>query len=125
MTRDLIVSSTPQETRVALLEDGVVSELFIEREAHRGIAGSIYKGRVTRVLPGMQSAFVDLGLERDGFLHAADVLEDLTENLLDEEERRGSNGRSADAPIEDKLSEGQDVTVQVLKEPVGAELDVE
>ena len=119
MTRDLIVSSTPQETRVALLEDGVVSELFIEREAHRGIAGSIYKGRVTRVLPGMQSAFVDLGLERDGFLHAADVLEDLTENLLDEEERRGGNGRSADAPIEDKLSEGQDVTVQVLKEPVG------
>ncbi len=65
MTRDLIVSSTPQETKVALLEDGVVSELFIEREAHRGIVGSIYKGRVTRVLPGMQSAFVDIGLERD------------------------------------------------------------
>jgi ribonuclease G len=118
MTRDLIVSTTPQETKVALLEDGAVSELFIEREAHRGIAGSVYKGRVTRVLPGMQSAFVDLGLERDGFLHAADVFENLTENLLDEEERRGTNGR-ADAPIEEKLSEGQDVIVQVLKEPVG------
>ncbi len=65
----------------------------------------------------MQSAFVDLGLERDGFLHADDVAIDLTENLLDEEERRGSNGRFA--PIEEKLSEGQDVTVQVLKEPVG------
>jgi ribonuclease G len=116
MTRDLIVNTTPHETKVALLEDGVVSELFIEREAHRGIAGSIYKGRVTRVLPGMQSAFVDLGLERDGFLHADDVLEDLTENLLDEEERRGTNGR---APIEEKLHEGQDVIVQVLKEPVG------
>ena len=88
MTRDLIVSSTPQETKVALLEDGVVSELFIEREAHRGIAGSMYKGRVTRVLPGMQSAFVDLGLERDGFLHADDVFENMTENLLDEEERQ-------------------------------------
>ncbi len=61
MTKDLIVSTTPQETKVALLEDGVVSEFFIEREAHRGIVGNIYKGRVTRVLPGMQSAFVDLG----------------------------------------------------------------
>jgi ribonuclease G len=118
MTRDLIVSTTPQETKVALLEDGVVSEIFIEREAHRGIAGSIYKGRVTRVLPGMQSAFVDLGLERDGFLHAQDALEDLAENLLEEEERAGTNGRS-DAPIEDKLHEGQDVVVQVLKEPLG------
>jgi ribonuclease G len=118
MTRDLIVSSTPQETKVALLEEGVVSELFIEREAHRGIAGSLYKGRVSRVLPGMQSAFVDLGLERDGFLHAADVFENMTENLLDEEERRRVNGRG-DAPIEDKLDEGQDVVVQVLKEPVG------
>jgi ribonuclease G len=118
MTRDLIVSSNPQETKVALLEDGVVSELFIEREAQRGIAGSIYKGRVTRVLPGMQSAFVDLGLERDGFLHAADVAFDLTENLLDEEERPDGNGRG-DAPIEEKLAEGQDVIVQVLKEPVG------
>ena len=118
MTRDLIVGSTPQETRVALLEDGVVSEIFIEREAHRGIVGSIYKGRVTRVLPGMQSAFVDLGLERDGFLHAADVFEDLTENLLTEEERAGAASRE-DAPIEDRLHEGQDVIVQVLKEPLG------
>ena len=82
MSRDLIVSSTPRETRVALLEDGGVAELFIEREAHRGIVGSIYKGRVTRVLPGMQSAFVEIGLERDAFLHAADVFEELPENLL-------------------------------------------
>ncbi len=73
MTRDLIVSTTPQETKVALLEDGVVSEIFIERETHRGIAGNVYKGRVTRVLPGMQSAFVDIGQERDAFLHVADV----------------------------------------------------
>ena len=87
MTRDLIVSSTPQETKAALLEDGVVSEIFIEREAHRGIAGYIYKGQVTRVLPGMQSAFVDLGLERDAFLHVADVFEELPENLLTAEEQ--------------------------------------
>ena len=76
MNKDLIVSSTPQETKVALLEDGAVAEFFIEREAHRGVVGNIYKGRVTRVLPGMQSAFVDLGLERDAFLYVADVFEE-------------------------------------------------
>ncbi len=115
MSRDLIVSSTPRETRVALLEDGVVAELFIEREAHRGIVGSIYKGRVTRVLPGMQSAFVEIGLERDAFLHAADVFEELPENLLTPEEQ--TNAR--EAPIEERLHEGQELVVQVLKEPMG------
>jgi ribonuclease G len=127
MTKDLIVCTTPQETKVALLEDGVVSELFIEREAHRGVAGNIYKGRVTRVLPGMQSAFVDAGLERDAFLYVADVLEDLPENLLDEPEAAGGNGSGnggqppapRDAPIEQRLHEGQDVVVQVAKEPLG------
>ena len=74
MTKDLIVSSTPQETKVALLDDGVVSEIFIEREAHRGIVGNLFKGKVTRVLPGMQSSFVDIGQERDAFLYVADVL---------------------------------------------------
>src|SRR5512145_3338934 len=112
MARDLIVSSNPRETRIALLEDGVVAELFLEREAQRGIVGSIYKGRVTRVLPGMQSAFVDLGLERDAFLHAADVFEELPENLLSADELETARA----APIEDKLHEGQEVVVQVLKE---------
>jgi ribonuclease G len=115
MARDLIVSTNPRETRVALLEDGVVSEVFLEREAHRGIVGSIYKGRVTRVLPGMQSAFVDIGLERDAFLHAADVFEELPENLLTPEELDAARS----APIEDRLHEGQEVVVQVLKEPMG------
>ncbi len=115
MSRDLIVSSTPRETRVALLEDGVVAELFIEREAHRGIVGSIYKGRVTRVLPGMQSAFVEIGQERDAFLHAADVFEELPENLLTPEELASAR----EAPIEDRLHEGQELVVQVLKEPMG------
>ncbi len=115
MSRDLIVSSTPRETRVALLEDGAVAELFIEREAHRGIVGSIYKGRVTRVLPGMQSAFVEIGLERDAFLHAADVFEELPENLLTPEELASAR----EAPIEDRLHEGQELVVQVLKEPMG------
>ncbi|MET0556962.1 MAG: Rne/Rng family ribonuclease, partial [Vicinamibacteria bacterium] len=92
MAKDMIVSSTPQETRVALLEDGLVSELFIEREAHRGIVGNVYKGRVSRVLPGMQSAFVELGLERDAFLYVDDVFEDIGENLLTPEEQGGGNG---------------------------------
>jgi len=115
MARDLIVSTSPEETRVALLEEGVVAELFLEREAQRGIVGSIYKGRVTRVLPGMQSAFVDVGLERDAFLHAADVFEELPENLLTDDEVPPARN----APIEDRLSEGQEVVVQVLKEPLG------
>jgi ribonuclease G len=113
MNKDLIVSSTPQETKVALLEDGAVAEFFIEREAHRGAVGNIYKGRVTRVLPGMQSAFVDLGLERDAFLYVADVFEDLDENLLSPEEQ------VRNAPIEERLQEGQEVLAQVVKEPLG------
>ena len=100
---------------MALLEDGVVSELFLERETQRGIVGAIYKGRVTRVLPGMQSAFVDLGLERDTFLHAADVFEELPENLLTADEVTAARN----APIEERLSEGQEVVVQVVKEPLG------
>ncbi len=115
MTRDLIVSCTPRETRIALLEDGVVAEIFIEREKGRGIAGNIYKGRVTRVIPGMQSSFVDLGSGRDAFLYAGDVMEGLEENLLSPEER----GLGAERPIEDKLHAGQDILVQVLKEPLG------
>jgi ribonuclease G len=119
MTKDIIVSTTPQETKVALLEDGLVSELFIEREAHRGIVGNIYKGRVTRVLPGMQSAFVDVGLERDAFLYVADVFEELPENLLTPEEQSGAAGATRHGPIEEKLREGQDVLAQVVKEPLG------
>jgi ribonuclease G len=118
MTKDLIVSSTPQETKVALLEDGVVCELFIEREAHRGVVGNIYKGRVSRVLPGMQSAFVELGLERDAFLYVDDVVEGLDENLLTPEEQGSGNGHRH-GPIEERLREGQDVLAQVVKEPLG------
>ncbi len=119
MTKDLIVNTTPQETRVALLEERVVSELFIEREAHRGIVGNIYKGRVTRVLPGMQSAFVDLAQERDAFLYVADVFDELDENFLTPEELGNGSGDHKNAPIEERLHEGQEVLVQVLKEPLG------
>src|ERR1044071_3123596 len=74
MTKEMIISSSAHETRVAILEDDQVAEIFIEREHQRGVVGNVYKGRVSKVLPGMQSAFVDLGLERDGFLYVSDVV---------------------------------------------------
>ncbi|HUF25081.1 MAG TPA: Rne/Rng family ribonuclease [Vicinamibacterales bacterium] len=74
MNKEMIVSSTPHETRVAILEDDLVAEIFVEREHQRGVVGNIYKGRVSKVLPGMQSAFVDIGLERDAFLYVTDVI---------------------------------------------------
>ena len=77
MTKEMIISSNDHETRVAILEDDLVAELFVERERSRGVAGNVYKGRVSKVLPGMQSSFVDIGLERDGFLYVTDVVPSL------------------------------------------------
>src|SRR6266702_4766206 len=74
MTKEMIISSNGHETVVAILEDDLAAEIFVERERQRGVVGNVYKGRVSKVLPGMQSAFVDLGLERDGFLYVSDVI---------------------------------------------------
>ncbi|MBX9848484.1 MAG: ribonuclease G [Rhodocyclaceae bacterium] len=104
---DYLINITPQETRVALMQHGVVQELHIERSHSRGIVGNIYMGKVVRVLPGMQSAFVEIGLERTAFLHVADIWE----------ERQGN--AEATRPIERILSEGQSIMVQTLKEPIG------
>src|SRR2546430_4481306 len=79
MTKEMIVSSNGHETIVAILEDDLVAEVFVERERQRGVVGNVYKGRVSKVLPGMQSSFIDLGLERDGFLYVADVVDTLEE----------------------------------------------
>ncbi|MFN3986198.1 MAG: ribonuclease G [Rhodocyclaceae bacterium] len=106
MSIEFLINFTPQETRVALVEQGVVQELHVERTANRGIVGNIYLGRVVRVLPGMQSAFIDIGLERTAFLHVADIWS---------ERHNGEAGR----PIERILAEGQSLTVQVLKDPIG------
>src|SRR5881227_477708 len=76
MAKELFISTTPHETKVAVVEDEQLSEIYFERENEYTLAGSIYKGRVTRVLPGMQSAFVDIGLERDAFLYVTDFLEE-------------------------------------------------
>ena len=75
MQKEMIVSANGHETMVAILEDDQVAELFVERERHRGVVGNVYKGRVSKVLPGMQSSFIDLGLERDGFLYVDDVVD--------------------------------------------------
>jgi len=100
---EVLVNVSPQETRVAIVASGMVRELLIERSASRGLVGSLYAGRVARVLPGMQSAFVDIGLERAAFLHVADI--------------RGA--RESQKPIEKLLAEGQGVLVQVVKDPIG------
>jgi ribonuclease G len=170
MDKEMIISSNGHETRVAILEDDLVAEIFVERERNRGVVGNVYKGRVSKVLPGMQSAFVDIGLERDGFLYVSDVINPA--ELFDDEDddddvgersgdrasgaqRRGmrprrderdaapasgtsraadsgparperGDGRAAarsdkpqEARIEDLLKEGQEVLVQIAKEPLG------
>src|SRR6195952_2060805 len=98
MTKEMIISSNGHETMVAILEDDLVAEIFVERERHRGVVGNVYKGRVSKVLPGMQSYFIDLGLERDGFLYVADVIDTLVEfdKLAgdDDDETNGSGNGS-------------------------------
>jgi ribonuclease G len=151
MNKEMIISSTGHETQVAILEDDHVVEIFIEREHSRGVAGNVYKGRVSKVLPGMQSAFVDIGLDRDAFLYVTDVLAPETDDEDDDEEEESSEtggaAEGAEAPrsvegngrdrrrrhgrerreddnrpqpkIEELLKEGQEILVQVGKEPLG------
>ena len=167
MTKEMIISSSAHETRVAILEEDQVAEIFIERERSRGVVGNLYKGRVSKVLPGMQSAFIDLGLERDGFLYVTDVIapsDELDRFETDDEPpppaadngapqasagqgprkggpslgagalakaagppdrggRRGDRDRDRDKgpepKIEELLKEGQEIIVQVAKEPLG------
>jgi len=172
MNKEMVISSTSHETRVAILEDDQVVEIFIEREQSRGVVGNVYKGRVSKVLPGMQSAFVDLGLERDAFLYVSDVISPTEESLEDDEDlptpgeppvevtgeagnalpsadgdpdatgpsagedepastppaaetasartdRRRERSPQPATRIEDLLKQGQEVVVQVVKEPLG------
>jgi ribonuclease G len=110
MAEDILINVTPQETRVAIVFQGAVQELHIERTANRGLVGNIYLGRVARVLPGMQSAFIDVGLERAAFLHVADIWQS-----SQSKDQRGN----ASVPIERLLHEGQSLLVQVIKDPIG------
>src|SRR5215831_17173721 len=98
MTKEMIVSSNGHETMVAILEDDLVAEVFVERERQRGVVGNVYKGRVSKVLPGMQSSFIDLGLERDGFLYVSEVIDTLDEfdKLAgDDDEENGGRPRES------------------------------
>jgi ribonuclease G len=104
MSEEILINVTPPETRVALIENGVVQELIIERSGHRGLVGNIYKGRVCRVLPGMQAAFIDIGLDRAAFLHASDIVQ---------------TGETRTDSIDDLVREGGEIVVQVVKDPLG------
>ncbi len=116
MNEDILINVTPQETRVAIMQSGAVQELHIERAGNRGLVGNIYMGKVVRVLPGMQSAFVDVGLERAAFLHVADIWEERLQGALNEQGHRSSPPAK---PIEKILAEGQPLMVQVVKDPIG------
>src|SRR5471032_2743162 len=132
ITKEMIISSNGHETIVAILEDDLAAEIFVERERQRGVVGNVYKGRVSKVLPGMQCAFIDLGLERDGFLYVADVVDAMEEfDKLDsgDEEETAKDGEKEKpaAPrgprpqpkIEELLTSGQEILVEVVKEPLG------
>ena len=106
MSEEILINVTPQETRVAVMQFGTVQDLHIERGSNRGIVSNVYLGKVLRVLPGMQSAFIDIGLERSAFLHVADIWEN-------------SHNGDPEKPIEKVLYEGQTLLVQVIKEPLG------
>jgi len=115
---DILINWSPQETRVALIEQGAVQEVWLERSLERGLVGNIYVGRVQRVLPGMQSAFIDIGLERTAFLHVADLLPHI--QARHGGGRPGESDASAVPPIERQVFEGQSILVQVLKDPIGS-----
>ncbi|VAW99382.1 Ribonuclease G [hydrothermal vent metagenome] len=112
MSDELLINITPQETRVAYVENGVLQEVHIERERKRGLVGNIYSGKVNRVLPGMQAAFIDIGLSRTAFLHASDIYSESSSHAV-------TNDVTSETAITELLREGQQINVQVLKDPIG------
>ena len=113
MSAELLINVTPSETRVAMIEAGLLQEIHIERESRRGIVGNIYKGKVSRVLPGMQAAFVDIGLDKAAFLHASDIVPHT--ECVAENEKKQFQVRD----IAELVRQGQDLVVQVVKDPLG------
>ncbi len=114
MTSEVLINVSPREVRAALVEEGVLQELFIERANKRGLISNIYKGRVSRVLPGMQAAFIDIGLERTAFLHASDIV-----TPSDAEHPENGHKSERTDEIQSLVAEGQEILVQVLKDPLG------
>ena len=113
MTVELLMNVTPSENRVAYIEDGILQEIHVDRESRRGIVGNIYKGKIIRILPGMQAAFVDIGLEKAAFLHASDIMP-FTECVSDTEQVQFQV-----KDISELVRQGQDIMVQVVKDPLG------
>lgn len=113
ISKEILINVTPQEVRVAILENGMLHELYIERSRSRGLVGNVYKGHVVRVLPGMEAAFVEIGMERAAFLHVSDVA-----NKKNNDELNG-NSLAPTVPINHMLHEGDDILVQVIKDPIG------
>ena len=122
MQQDILINWSPQETRVAVVEHGAIQELQIERTLERGMVGNVYLGKVSRVLPGMQSAFIDIGLERTAFLHVADLVAPFTPGsraMSAQPEPRDNRHGGAVVPIEKQVFEGQSLLVQVIKDAIG------
>ncbi|HEC12243.1 MAG TPA: ribonuclease G [Acidiferrobacteraceae bacterium] len=114
MSEEILINVTPQETRVAVVENGVLQEVHIERTSSRGLVGNLYKGTVVRILPGMQAAFVDASLERTAFLHASDIIQE----GQSEDNGNGHESGEETKSIDQLLREGQDIIVQVVKDPI-------
>jgi ribonuclease G len=117
VTEEILINVTPRETRVAVVENGMLQEVHVERALRRGYVGNIYKGRVSRVMPGMQAAFVEIGLERAAFLHASDIVRAIPALAAAE---GAENGNGATHPISELVHEGQEIVVQVVKDPIGS-----
>ena len=115
MQQDILINWSPQETRVAVVETGALQEIHVERTLERGLVGNVYIGKVARVLPGMQSAFIDIGLERAAFLHVADLMSSVTARHADSDQANPP----PNLPIEKQVFEGQSLMVQVIKDPIG------
>src|ERR1700735_1893115 len=116
MNEEILINITPQETRVAFVQQAAVQELHVERTLSRGRVGNIYLGKIVRVLPGMQSAFIDIGLERAAFLHVADIWHP---RQAGQNGHHGAHGPAPLQPIEKTIYEGQTLMVQVIKDPIG------
>lgn len=112
MSEQILINMTPQETRVAVVDNGVLQEIYIERARKKGLLGNIFKGRVSRVLPGMQAAFIDIGLERTGFLHTSDI-------VTNHQQEDDVTEPTPLQPIETIIREGDEILVQVIKDPIG------
>ncbi len=125
---EILINVTPRETRVAVVEDGVLQELHLERSLNRGIVGNIYKGKVCRVLPGMQAAFVDIGLDKNGFLHASDAIYQHLPQALNQKTVQPRESAKDVPPIQNLVHEGKSIYVQILKDSIsdkGARLTTE